>query len=116
MPLPPALCVPNSAPSVPESRVGQPHALQPPPGGRPDHARPTAPAPPAVPPAQTATANDHSQFRGKPFLTASNAFGDHSELSISKTVRERIEGVSRSLPYSDMLTLTSSHMFIAVMA
>jgi hypothetical protein len=28
---------------------------------------------------------------------------------------ERVEGVSRSLPYSDLLALTSSHMFVSVM-
>ena len=28
---------------------------------------------------------------------------------------ERVEGVSRSLPYSDLLALTSSHMFLSVM-
>ena len=28
---------------------------------------------------------------------------------------ERIEGVSRSLPNSDLLALTSSHMFLSVM-
>jgi hypothetical protein len=53
---------------------------------------------------------------GKPFLAASNALSDHGESSTYTTVRERIEGVLRSLPNSDMLTLTSSHMFISVMA
>jgi len=66
-------------------------------------------------PAETATTNDQTQLLGKAFLTASNAVSDHDELLISKTARERIEGVSCSLPYSDMLTLTSSHMFISVM-
>jgi len=28
---------------------------------------------------------------------------------------ERVEGVSRSLPFSDLLTLTSCHMFVSVM-
>ncbi len=28
---------------------------------------------------------------------------------------ERVEGVSRSLPFSDLLALTSSHMFVSVM-
>ena len=28
---------------------------------------------------------------------------------------ERVEGVSRSLPNSDLLTLTSSHVFLSVM-
>ena len=28
---------------------------------------------------------------------------------------ERVEGVSRSLPYSDLLALTSCHMFLSVM-
>ena len=29
---------------------------------------------------------------------------------------ERVEGVSRSLPFSDLLTLTSCHMFVSVMS
>jgi len=52
---------------------------------------------------------------GKPFLTAGKTPNDYGELSTNKTIRERIEGVSRSLPYSDLLTLTSSHMFFSVM-
>ena len=71
--------------------------------------------PSARPPTLAAATNDNAQFRGKPFLTASNPPNDHGELSTRETVRERIEGVSRSLPYSDLLTLTSSHMFISVM-
>ena len=52
---------------------------------------------------------------GKPFLTASSAPADYSESPTARTTCERIEGVSRSLPYSDLLALTSSHMFFSVM-
>jgi hypothetical protein len=55
------------------------------------------------------------QIRGKPFLAAGNGPADYSELPTTRTSPERIEGVSRSLPYSDLLTLTSSHMFFSVM-
>jgi hypothetical protein len=81
-------------------------------------ALPPAPGPPSGRRArhQARRARQHPQYRGKPFLTVSNAPTDHDELSTSEAVRERIEGVSRSLPYSDMLTLTSSHVFISVMA
>ena len=51
---------------------------------------------------------------GKPFLAASNALADYSESPTSRTSRERIEGVSRSLPFSDLLALTSSHVFLSV--
>jgi hypothetical protein len=54
-------------------------------------------------------------MRGKPFLTASNPPADYAELPTPRTSPERIEGVSRSLPYSDLLALTSSHMFFSVM-
>jgi hypothetical protein len=54
-------------------------------------------------------------IRGKPFLTASNPPADYAELPTARTSPERIEGVSRSLPYSDLLALTSSHMFFSVM-
>ena len=48
-----------------------------------------------TPPAQT---ERNHRIRGKPFLTASNALTDYSELPTPRTSRERIEGVSRSLP------------------
>jgi hypothetical protein len=54
-------------------------------------------------------------IRGKPFLTASNPSTDYAELPTARTNPERIEGVSRSLPFSDLLALTSSHMFFSVM-
>ena len=54
-------------------------------------------------------------IHGKPFLAASNPLADYAELPAARTSPERIEGVSRSLPYSDLLTLTSSHMFFSVM-
>jgi hypothetical protein len=54
-------------------------------------------------------------IRGKPFLAASNTPADYAELPTARTSPERIEGVSRSLPYSDLLALTSSHMFFSVM-
>jgi hypothetical protein len=63
-------------------------------------------------PAQT---ERNPRIRGKPFLAASNAVADYSESPTSETSRERIEGVSRSLPFSDLLALTSSHMFFSVM-
>jgi hypothetical protein len=72
------------------------------------------------PPARTRNANRarterNPLIRGKPFLTASNPSADYAELPIARTSPERIEGVSRSLPYSDLLALTSSHMFFSVM-
>jgi hypothetical protein len=54
-------------------------------------------------------------IRGKPFLTASNTLADYAELPTARPGPERIEGVSRSLPFSDLLALTSSHMFFSVM-
>ena len=54
-------------------------------------------------------------IRGKPFLTASNTPADYAELPTARPSPERIEGVSRSLPFSDLLALTSSHMFFSVM-
>src|SRR5262249_26193756 len=54
-------------------------------------------------------------IRGKPFLTAGKHLTDYGELPTARASPERIEGVSRSLPYSDLLTLTSSHMFFSVM-
>jgi hypothetical protein len=54
-------------------------------------------------------------IRGKPFLTASNTPADYAELPTARPSPERIEGVSCSLPYSDLLALTSSHMFFSVM-
>jgi hypothetical protein len=54
-------------------------------------------------------------IHGKPFLTARNPHTGYAELPTPRTSPERIEGVSRSLPYSDLLALTSSHMFFSVM-
>jgi hypothetical protein len=54
-------------------------------------------------------------IHGKPFLTARNPPADYAELPTPRTSPERIEGVSRSLPYSDLLALTSSHMLFSVM-
>jgi len=79
-----------------------------PPGGQP-----RLPAQPAR--TQSAQTERNPRIRGKPFLTASNTLADYSELPTSRTSRERIEGVSRSLPFSDLLALTSSHMFFSVM-
>jgi hypothetical protein len=39
----------------------------------------------------------------------------HQAMPCANRTWERIEGVSRSLPYSDLLALTSSHMFFSVM-
>jgi len=85
-----------------------------------------APAPtPRNPPARTRvpaerTPNPNANraqplIRGKPFLTASNTPADYAELPTARPGPERIEGVSRSLPFSDLLALTSSHMFFSVM-
>jgi hypothetical protein len=66
--------------------------------------------------ATPATQTEHNpQIRGKPFLAATNALTDYSESPTPRTSWERIEGVSRSLPYSDLLALTSTHMFFSVM-
>jgi hypothetical protein len=54
-------------------------------------------------------------IHGKPFLTAGNAPADYAESPTTRPGPERIEGVSRSLPNSDLLTLTSSHVFFCVM-
>jgi hypothetical protein len=72
------------------------------------------------PPARTRNANRAQTERnplihGKPFLTASNPSADYAECTTVRTSPERIEGVSRSLPFSDLLALTSSHMFFSVM-
>jgi hypothetical protein len=64
---------------------------------------------------QPAQTERNPRIRGKPFLTASNALAGYSESPASQTSRERIEGVSRSLPFSDLLALTSSHVFFSVM-
>jgi hypothetical protein len=40
---------------------------------------------------------------------------DYAESPTARPSPERIEGVSRSLPFSDLLALTSSHMFFSVM-
>jgi hypothetical protein len=79
--------------------------------------RPTRATPrpnPVLTPTPTQTERN-PRIHGKPFLTASNALADYSESPTSRTSRERIEGVSRSLPFSDLLALTSSHMFFSVM-
>jgi len=73
-----------------------------------------APSRPSRPP-QPAQTERNRRIRGKPFLTASNALADYSESPTARTSWERIEGVSRSLPFSDLLALTSSHMFFSVM-
>ena len=83
------------------------------------HNIPYAPTPPARPlplPAPCPPARAPGpRIRGKPFLTAGNALADYSESPTARTSWERIEGVSRSLPFSDLLALTSSHMFFSVM-
>ena len=77
--------------------------------------QPTRANPSAQPNGSRAPTERNPLIRGKPFLTASNAPADYGELPPARTSPERIEGVSRSLPYSDLLALTSSHMFFSVM-
>ena len=81
---------------------------------------PRLPARPGTQPARSPNANRmqtdrNPLIRGKPFLTASNTPADYAESPTARTSPERIEGVSRSLPFSDLLALTSSHMFFSVM-
>jgi hypothetical protein len=96
--------------------------LRPARGVRQQAAPPPAPRnPPArtrVPTERTPNPNANRTqplIRGKPFLTASNTPADYAELPTARPSPERIEGVSRSLPFSDLLALTSSHMFFSVM-
>jgi len=109
---------PRAAPPITTGRPLQSHQPRNLQHSRPSHADspPGSPRPcrirPAPNPGQT---ERNPRIRGKPFLTASNALADYSELPTSQTSRERIEGVSRSLPFSDLLALTSSHMFFSVM-
>ena len=99
----PSHIVPSIVPARAPARAPAPSAAQP-------HI--PAPSPVRTQPAQT---ERNPRIQGKPFLTASNALADYSESPTSQTSRERIEGVSRSLPFSDLLALTSSHMFFSVM-
>ena len=99
-PEPPIRALPKGRPEPPADRVA--------PNPRPTPAPNLAIGPPRL--------TSYPQFRGKPFLAAGIALSDYGALSAPKIIRERIEGVSHSLPNSDMLTLTSSHMFICVMA
>ena len=73
------------------------------------------PSLPEPDPVNRARTERNPLIRGKPFLTASHPSADYAELPTARTSPERIEGVSRSLPYSDLLALTSSHMFFSVM-
>ena len=96
----------------------------------PPSSAPPARVPPtpftAVTPAPSPSARRHARtgprkpnatpkIRGKPFLAAGNGPADYSESPTPRARWERIEGVSRSLPFSDLLALTSSHMFFSVM-
>jgi hypothetical protein len=99
-----------------EDRTPSATALLP---ARPAPRKPRTPTPNANPERQPSATQAQTErnhhIRGKPFLTASNIPVDYSELPTTRTSPERIEGVSRSLPYSDLLALTSSHMFFSVM-
>ena len=103
---------PGPTPVTPEPCTRRP---APAPSPRPSAARRPASPPRPARPYLTRANRAQSRIRGKPFLTASNALADYSELPTGQTSRERIEGVSRSLPFSDLLALTSSHMFFSVM-
>jgi hypothetical protein len=97
-----------------------PYVQRPAPGSRPPRhpLRATHPPEPECQPNERRTRTQTERnplIRGKPFLTASNTPADYAELPTARPRPERIEGVSRSLPFSDLLALTSSHMFFSVM-
>jgi hypothetical protein len=98
----------------PRTRAPHPNALGHRPTARPARANPER-QPGHQPSASQAQTERNPQIRGKPFLAAGNPPADYSESPTTRTSPERIEGVSRSLPYSDLLALTSSHMFFSVM-
>ena len=113
--------------STASQRRGSPVSLRPAPcalrtasGSRPPRhpLRATHPCEPECQPNERRTRTQTERnplIRGKPFLTASNTPADYAELPTARPRPERIEGVSRSLPFSDLLALTSSHMFFSVM-